>query len=153
MPCFYNKGMDKQERYDHLYMDLAVRVSLMSHAERAKVGAIVVKDDNIISFGWNGTPKGFDNSCEYADFADHTYTRKEVIHAEQNCIAKLAKSGHSSDGATLYVTLSPCFTCSTSLIQSGIKRVVYKRAYHTDGCVLLEKAGIEVSQIKENDDA
>lgn len=152
MPLFYNKGMDKQSRYDQLYMDLAVRVSLMSHAERAKVGAIVVKDDNIISFGWNGTPKGFQNSCEVFDEVT-SVTKKEVIHAEQNCIAKLAKSGHSSEGATLYVTLSPCFTCSTSLIQSGIKRVVYKRAYHTDGCVLLEKAGIEVSQITEDYDA
>jgi len=152
MPLFYNKGMDKQSRYDQLYMDLAVRVSLMSHAERAKVGAIVVKDDNIISFGWNGTPKGFHNSCEVFDEVT-SVTKKEVIHAEQNCIAKLAKSGHSSEGATLYVTLSPCFTCSTSLIQSGIKRVVYKRAYHTDGCVLLKKAGIEVSQITEDYDA
>ena len=142
--------MDKQNRYDHLYMDLAVRVSEMSHAERAKVGAVIAKDDNIISFGWNGMPRGFDNSCEYTDFADHTYTKKEVIHAEINCIAKLAKSGHSSDGATMYVTLAPCFTCATSLIQSGIKRVVYKATYHTDGCALLKKAGIDVSQIGEN---
>ena len=144
--------MDKQERYDHFYMDLAVRVSLMSHAERAKVGAIVVKDDNIISFGWNGTPKGFSNSCEVFNEVT-SVTKKEVIHAEQNCIAKLAKSGHSSNGATLYVTLSPCFTCSTSLIQSGIKRVVYKHAYHTDGCILLTKAGIEVSLITEDHNA
>ena len=129
-------------------MDLAVRVSLMSHAKRAKVGAIVVKDNNIISFGWNGMPKGFANNCEIYNETT-SVTRPEVIHAEQNCIAKLAKSGHSSDGATLYVTLAPCSTCATSLIQSGIKRVVYKSTYRT-GCALLVTAGIEVSQLGEN---
>lgn len=137
--------MSKQDRYDALYMDIATRASKMSFAERAKVGAVVVKNNNIIAWGFNGTPTGFDNSCEYTDHVDHTYTKKEVIHAEQNCIAKLAKGGNSSDGATLYVTLSPCFTCATSLIQAGIKRVVYKSNYHTDGIDLLEKAGVDIT--------
>ena len=137
--------MSKQLRYDTLYMSIAEKVSGMSHANRAKVGAVIVKGDNIISFGWNGTPTGFDNSCEYTDYADHEYTRKEVIHAEQNCIAKLAKSTSSSEGSTLYVTPAPCFTCSTSLIQAGIERIVYKDAYHTDGLDLLKKAGVEIN--------
>lgn len=142
--------MSKQKRYDTLYMDLAIRISKMSHAERAKVGSVIVKDNNIISFGWNGTPAGFDNCCEFEDYVGHTYTKPEVIHSEMNAIAKLAKSGNSSKGATLYVTLAPCKTCSTTIIQAGIKRVVYLQDYHSTGLDLLRRGRVEVTKFEEN---
>ena len=132
-----------------------------SHARRHKVGAIIVKDGMIISDGYNGTPAGFDNNCEdevvthefdsegyYSDYT-HLVTKPEVLHAEANAITKVAKSTNSSEGATLYVTLSPCLECAKLIIQSGIKKVFYEEfAYnHPEGVELLKKAGIEVEQI------
>lgn len=110
-----------------------------SYCERRKVGALLVKDQMIISDGYNGTPSGFENLCE----DENNRTFPYVLHAEANAITKVARSNNSSEGATLYVTASPCIECAKLIIQAGIKRVVYSEKYHTpDGLDLLEKAGI-----------
>ena len=115
-----------------------------SYCKRRQVGALLVKDKMIISDGYNGTPSGFENICE----DENGVTKPYVLHAEANAITKVAKSGNSSEGATLYVTASPCLECSKLIIQSGIKRVVYKDEYRlTDGIDLLKKAGIEVEKV------
>lgn len=176
--------------FDRQYLRIAKIWAENSYAVRSKVGAIIVKDGMIISDGYNGTPKGFDNCCEicepqegcqkrymeefpysigcqgelhstvengiaklvckYSDvckFAKLT-TKPEVLHAEANAITKLAKSINSSDGATLYVTMSPCLECAKLIIQAGIKRVVYEEEYRkTDGIELMKKAGIEIEKI------
>jgi dCMP deaminase len=119
----------KDERYDNLYMDIAKRVSEMSHDTDTKVGAVIVKDGNIISMGWNGTPSGFPNNCK-----DTTTGRTLpiVIHAEANAICKLARSSTNGEGATLYTTLSPCTECTKLILQSGISDVVVGQAYEND---------------------
>ena len=115
-----------------------------SYCERRKVGALLVKDNMIISDGYNGTPSGFENVCE----DENDVTKPYVLHAEANAISKVAKSGNSSDGATLYVTASPCVECAKLIIQSGITRVVYRDEYRlTDGVDLLRRAGIEVEKV------
>ena len=112
-----------------------------SYCQRRKVGALLVKDQMIISDGYNGTPSGFENCCEDANNVSLPY----VLHAEANAITKVARSNNSSEGATLYVTASPCMECSKLIIQAGIKRVVYGEEYRImDGIELLKKAGIEV---------
>lgn len=112
-----------------------------SYCERRKVGALLVKDKMIISDGYNGTPSGFENVCE----DDNNKTKPYVLHAEANAITKVARSNNSSEGATLYVTASPCIECAKLIIQSGIKRVVYSELYHiTDGIDLLKRAGVEI---------
>ena len=117
-----------------------------SYCKRRKVGALLVKDKMIISDGYNGTPSGFENICE----DENGVTKPYVLHAEANAITKVAKSGNSSAGATLYVTASPCVECSKLIIQSGITRVVYRDEYRlTDGVDLLRRAGIEVEQLSE----
>ncbi len=117
-----------------------------SYCRRRQVGALIVKDRMIISDGYNGTPSGFENVCE----DENGVTKPYVLHAEANAITKVAKSGNSSEGATLYVTASPCVECSKLIIQAGIRRVVYKDSYRlTDGIELLERAGIEVEQVEE----
>lgn len=117
-----------------------------SYCTRRQVGALLVKDKMIISDGYNGTPSGFENICE--DEAGKT--KPYVLHAEANAITKVAKSANSSDGATLYVTASPCIECSKLIIQAGIRRVVYCDSYHAqDGTDLLERVGIEVVQVGE----
>ena len=147
-----------ENRFDSKYIRMAEIWATNSYAVRNKVGALLVKDGQIISDGYNGTPKGFDNNCEDEirtpnpsdpRFEDiELKTKPEVLHAEANAITKVAKSNYSSDGSTLYVTLSPCFECAKLIIQSGIKRVVYKETYrNTEGLELLKKAGIEVEQI------
>ena len=114
-----------------------------SYCKRRKVGALLVKDRMIISDGYNGTPSGFENICE-----EDGVTKPYVLHAEANAITKVAKSGNSSEGATLYVTASPCLECSKLIIQAGIKRVVYRDEYRlTDGIDLLRRAGIEVERV------
>jgi dCMP deaminase len=129
-----------------VYMNVAVEIAELSYAERKKVGCVIVKDASIISMGYNGTPAGFDNKCETIENGE-LVTRPEVLHAESNAIAKVAKSPNCSDDADLYVTLSPCFECSKLIIQSGIKRVFYREQYRTnDGIKLLEKAGIQCIQ-------
>lgn len=129
-----------------VYMNVAAEIAKLSYAERKKVGCVIVKDASIISMGYNGTPVGFDNECESTE-NNELVTRLEVLHAESNAIAKVAKSPNCSDGADLYVTLSPCFECSKLIIQSGIKRVFYREQYRiNDGTKLLEKAGIQCIQ-------
>lgn len=136
---------EKQERYDKAYLRMADSWSTLSHCSRKKVGAIIVKDDMIISDGYNGTPSGFDNCCENEIGETHWY----VLHAEANAILKVAKSTNNSNGATLYLTLSPCKDCSKLVLQAGIKRVVYQKAYKdTSGVVFLKEAGVEIIQIE-----
>jgi len=144
--------VNKQILNDKMYIDIAKVIAKRSYAERSKVGAVLVKDTNILSYGFNGTPYGFNNICEYTDF--HVIggvgsTKPEVLHAETNAIAKVATSTQSSEGSTLYVTLSPCFDCAKLIIQAGIKRVVYSEPYrNSNGIQLLKEAGILVEELK-----
>lgn len=136
---------EKQLRYDTAYLKMAESWSKLSHCKRKQVGAIIVKDEMIISDGYNGTPAGFDNCCE--DDEGNTYWH--VLHAEANAILKVSKSTNNSKGATLYLTLSPCKDCSKLILQSGIKRVVYMNSYKdTEGIDFLVDAGIETQQIE-----
>ena len=141
--------MATQKKLDQTYMRMAKELAKLSYAERKKVGCLVVKDTQIISEGYNGTPKGFDNTCEYVNYVDEQYTKSEVLHAESNAITKLARSTNSSVGATLYCTLAPCFECSKLIIQAGIQKVVYQDMYAKNGLALLDKAGVNVIQQKE----
>lgn len=132
------------EKFDASYMEMAAVWAKNSYCKRRQVGALIVKDRMIISDGYNGTPSGFENICEDESGATKPY----VLHAEANAITKVAKSGNSSDGATLYVTAAPCIECSKLIIQAGIRRVVYRDEYRlTDGIDLLAKAGIAVEKI------
>ena len=132
---------EKQIKYDKAYLRIANEWGQLSYCQRKKVGAIIVKDKMIISDGYNGTPTGFDNCCEDSD----GQTKWDVLHAEANAILKVARSTQSCEGATLYITLSPCKDCSKLIHQSGIKRVVYTKGYRDDsGSIFLIKAGIEV---------
>ncbi|MCR5115678.1 MAG: dCMP deaminase family protein [Bacteroidales bacterium] len=134
---------------DDKYMAMAEIWSTNSYAVRAKVGALIVKDSSIIADGFNGTPSGFDNCCEEMVNGE-LVTKKCVLHAEANAITKLAKSTQSSVGATLYVTMCPCMECSKLIVQAGIRRVVYGKAYRDlSGVNLLKEAGIEVVQYGE----
>lgn len=131
-------------RFDRSYIEMAAVWAQNSYCKRRRVGALLVKDRMIISDGYNGTPSGFENNCEDADGV----TRPYVLHAEANAITKVAKSGNSSNGATLYVTASPCLECAKLIIQAGIKRVVYRDEYRlVDGIELLRTAGVEVEQV------
>ena len=139
--------MTKQEQLDKRYMRMAYVWAENSYCERRKVGAILVKNRMIISDGYNGTPCGFENICEDDNFKTKPY----VLHAEANAITKIARSHNSSEGATMYVTTSPCIECAKLIIQAGIIRVVYCDEYHvTDGLDLLKRAGIEVCRIEMN---
>ncbi|CEN35988.1 dCMP deaminase [Capnocytophaga cynodegmi] len=136
----------KQIRYDKAYMRMALEWAKLSYCKRKQVGAIIVKDRMIISDGYNGTPTGFDNCCE----DEKGDTKWYVLHAEANAIMKVASSTQSSQGATLYITMSPCKECSKLIHQSGIKRVVYKDAYKdNEGILFLEKAGVEIVHLSE----
>ena len=126
---------------------MAEELAKLSYAKRKKVGCLIVKDTQIIAEGYNGTPVGFDNSCEYTSHVDEIYTKPEVLHAESNAITKLARSTNSSSDSTLYVTLAPCYDCSKLIIQAGVKRVVYQDAYTKNGLDLLKKAKVEVNKL------
>ena len=126
---------------------MARELSKLSHAQRKKVGALIVKDTQIISEGYNGTPSGFNNACEYTDHVDEMYTKPEVLHAESNAITKLARSTNSSSGSTLYVTLAPCFECAKLIVQAGINRVVYEDSYSKNGLNLLKIANVEINKL------
>ncbi len=154
-------------------MDIAKRTAQMSRAVRAKVGAVVVKDDKVISLSWNGTPAGWDNECEYKSYClskdiNGTYfpgteteypyrdeqgryklvTKSEVLHAERNALDKLAKGNEGGDGAVLFVTHSPCLECAKSIYGAGIKEVYYSEDYRlNEGVYFLEKCGIRVSKV------
>ena len=133
--------LTKQQQLDLRYLEMAEVWAKNSYCIRKKVGAILVKDKMIISDGYNGTPSGFENICE----DEEKNTKSYVLHAEANAITKVAKSNNSSLNSTLYVTTSPCLECSKLIIQSGIKKVVFKEKYRiTDGIALLERANIEV---------
>ncbi|MEC7619422.1 MAG: dCMP deaminase family protein [Bacteroidota bacterium] len=135
---------EKQKRYDKAYMKMAQTWGELSHCERKKVGALIVKDRMIISDGYNGTPSGFENECE----DENHYTKWYVLHAEANAILKVAASAQSCEGATLYITLSPCRECSKLIHQAGIKRVVYSVEYKDrSGLDFLEKAGVILTQL------
>ena len=135
---------EKQKKYDKAYMKMAHTWGELSHCERKKVGALIVKDRMIISDGYNGTPSGFENECE----DENHYTKWYVLHAEANAILKVAASTQSCEGATLYITLSPCRECSKLIHQAGIKRVVYSITYKDrSGLDFLEKAGINLIQL------
>ena len=135
---------DKAFNLDKRYLRMAGIWAENSYCTRRQVGALIVKDKMIISDGYNGTPSGFPNICEGEDGLTYPY----VLHAEANAITKIARSGNNSDGATLYVTDSPCIECAKLIIQAGIKRVVYSRSYRlTDGIDLLKRVGIEVQHI------
>ncbi len=137
--------MKKQERYDKAYLNMATEWAKLSHCTRKKVGALIVKDGMIISDGYNGTPTGFENSCEIDN--GHNLTKWYVIHGEANAILKCAKHGHSCDGATLYQTHSPCKDCSKLILQAGIKRLVYIENYKdTSGLEFLKEAGVEIKK-------
>jgi dCMP deaminase len=140
-----DKRMEKQLRYDIVYLKMAKEWASLSHCERKKVGALIVKNGMIISDGYNGSPSGFDNCCETEEWTTHWY----VIHAEANAILKCAKHGHSCDGATIYQTHSPCKECSKLILQSGIKRVVYSEDYKdSEGIDFLKSSGIKVDKIE-----
>lgn len=134
----------KQLELDKRYIRMATVWAENSYCKRRQVGALIVKDKMIISDGYNGTPSGFENICE----DENNVTKPYVLHAEANAITKIARSGNSSEGATLYVTASPCIECSKLIIQAGIRRVVYSEQYRLeDGIELLKRAGIEVLYI------
>jgi dCMP deaminase len=161
-------------KFIDFYMDVAHRVAKLSSAVRLQVGCIVVKDDRILSYGYNGTPAGWDNTCEHTewipeggntvDYPLRAYypeydgyggyrnyrltTKPEVIHAERNCIDKLARSHDSGDGATMFLTHSPCVECAKSIYTSGIKHVYYREAYRNSGGLeFLDKCGVESTQV------
>jgi len=157
--------MNKQQKLDKTFINIAKEIGLLSYCTRSKVGAVLVKDGNVISFGYNGTPAGMDNSCEdkkrmssdaggwldqdtideFWPFEDDLgkyklITKHEVLHAESNAILKAAKSGNSVEGSTLYLTLSPCKECSKLILQSGVKKVVYLNTYRNlDGIQFLSQ--------------
>ena len=132
------------DKWQQAYIDVAHRFAELSPCERRKVGAIIVKDNRIISIGYNGTPSGFDNCCEDKDGQTHWY----VLHAEANAILKIAGSNHDCSGATLYLTMSPCKECSKLVHQAGIKRLVYLNEYKDkSGLEFLENAGVEITRL------
>lgn len=142
-----DKLKEKQLRYDRAYLKMAQEWGKLSHCNRKQVGALIVRDNMIISDGYNGTPSGFPNSCEDDNGETHWY----VLHAEANAILKVSKSTQSAKDATLYLTLSPCKDCSKLILQAGITRVVFMNAYKDlSGVDFLKEAGIEIHQIELN---
>lgn len=139
-----DKITSKQALLDERYLRMTAIWAENSYCERRKVGALIVKDKMIISDGYNGTPAGFENVCE----DENGITKPYVLHAEANAITKVARSNNSSEGATMYVTASPCIECAKLIIQSGIRRVVFRDLYRiTSGIDLLKRAGIECEQV------
>lgn len=142
------ENKDKQRLLDERYLRMATIWAENSYCVRRQVGALLVKDKMIISDGYNGTPSGFENVCE----DENNKTKPYVLHAEANAITKVAKSNNSSDGATMYVTSSPCVECAKLIIQAGIRRVVFSDEYHIyDGIDLLERAKVEVVRVNLNE--
>ena len=149
-----------KQRFIDLYMDFARRVSQLSYARRLQVGAVIVKDDTVISYGYNGTPAGWDNNCEMhplvmdpntgeiIEKTEMLVTRPEVLHAESNAVSKLARSHNSGLGADLFVTHAPCIECAKLVYQSGIRRVYFGENYRDNsGVEFLRKSGVEVNKI------
>ena len=139
----------KQNRLDKVFLNIAKEVSTLSYCVRAKVGCVIVKNSNVISFGYNGTPSGMDNCCEET-IDGKLVSKSEVLHAESNAILKATKMGFSTDGATMYVTLSPCKDCAKLIIQAGIKKVVYSELFYRDnGSVEFLKQFIDIEEYGE----
>jgi len=152
-----------KNKFIQLYSDIALRVAELSHARRLQVGAIVVKDDRIISIGYNGMPAGWDNNCEdeiveYPEYQmmipenEYRYlkTKPEALHAESNAISKLARSTESGLGGDLFITHGPCLECAKLILQSGICRVYFGKHYRDDlGIEFLKKSGVEVHQVTQ----
>lgn len=139
---------DKQYKYDLAYLKMAAEWGKLSYCKRKQVGALIVKNRTIISDGYNGTPTGFENICE----DEEGYTKWYVLHAEANALLKVASGTQSSEGATLYITLSPCRECSKLIHQAGIKRVVYETQYKdTSGLEFLKRAGVSVEHISTSE--
>jgi dCMP deaminase len=141
-----------KDKFKSAFMETAQTFAELSHARRLKVGAIVVKEDRIISIGYNGMPAGWDNNCEdeflHEDGSTTLRTKPEVLHAETNAIAKLAKSNDSGNGATMFITHSPCIECAKLIYQSGINHVVYMQKYRDDaGVEFLKQSGVTVEQV------
>ena len=137
--------MASQKILDEMFMAMARSCTLASKAVRKKVGCVVVKNGQVISNGFNGTPSGFDNTCEVNDV-----TKPEVLHAESNALMKLAQSTNSSTGSTMYLTCSPCFDCAKLIIQAGVERVVYEESYRKlDGLELLQRANIQIDKFHD----
>lgn len=135
-------------KYDVAYLKMALEWAKLSYCKRKQVGALIVKDRTIISDGYNGTPSGFENCCE----DENNQTKWYVLHAEANAILKISRSTQSCEGATLYLTLSPCKECSKLIFQSGIKRVVYIQDYSdNEGLVFLKDAGVETLKISQEE--
>ena len=139
-----------------MYMDIAERISQMSHARRLQVGSVLVQNDLIISYGWNGMPAGWDNNCEDDVVEDYgkpsaylsIRTKPEVLHAEANCLMKVAKTTNSSLGSTLFITHAPCLDCAKLIHQSGVKSVYFKHIYRNgEGVAFLKKCGVDVTHI------
>lgn len=159
-----------KDKYISLYMDIAERVSQLSHAKRLQVGCVIVKENTILSYGYNGMPAGWDNNCEVEEYdlsrdingdffphSEETYpyiddfgryrlvTKREVLHAEMNALMKVARSTESSEGATLFCTHAPCIDCAKAIYQAGIASVYYKKQYRDDaGLSFLRKSGVDV---------
>jgi dCMP deaminase len=141
-----------KKKYIDLYMDWARRAAELSHARRLHVGAVIVKDDTVISYGYNGMPSGWDNNCEdeylHEDGGVTLKTRPEVLHAESNSISKLARSSNSGQGADIFITHAPCIDCAKLIYQSGIQRVWFGQQYRDRaGIEFLEKSGVEVVEV------
>lgn len=144
-----------KQKFIDLYMDWALRLAKLSHARRLQVGAVIVKDDTVISYGYNGMPSGWDNNCEDEitvemdeKFVKTLKTKSEVLHAESNAVSKLAKSSNSGLNADIFITHAPCIDCAKLILQSGIRRVYYGTQYRDDyGVKFLQTSGVEVTQI------
>lgn len=134
--------MRQCNKHDGLYIDIADRVSKQSYDEKIQVGCVIVKDNNILAYGWNGTPSGMDNTTRDSN----GITKKEVIHSEANAIAKLARTGGSSDNATLYCTHSCCWNCAKLILQAGVTRLVYIHEYDKESIKFLKENNVEVDQ-------
>ena len=141
--------MATQFKLDKVYMGMAEQLATLSYAKRKQVGCLIVKDTQIISEGYNGTPKGFPNKCEYYSYTEELVTLPTVLHAESNALTKLARSTNSSAGATLYVTMAPCIECAKLIIQSGIERVVFRDSYPKNGLGILRQATIQTESIED----
>jgi dCMP deaminase len=145
-----------KDKMIHAHLNVANEYSKLSHAVRLKVGCVIVKEDRIISIGYNGTPSGWDNVCEevieqHEDGGQVLKTKPEVLHAEQNAIAKLAKSNDSGLGADMFITHAPCVDCAKLILQSGINNVFYRSAYRDDaGIKFLEKGKVKVIHVKDS---
>lgn len=139
---------EKQRKFDEMYMEMSKLVAERSYCTKRKVGSVIVKGDAPISIGYNGTPSGFENVCEFPEKINNKIiTKPYVIHAEANAITKIACSTLSSEDSTLYVTCSPCMECSKLIIQAKIKRLVYINEHDTDGLEILKRAGIEIVKL------